>query len=186
MAATSFLAGDTKRRVRISVRAVVAGALVQLALVGLLMALARGFGWRFGSAERQLGAELAVYSIAVWLVCAFIGGYTAAVVSRSAERRDGVAHGLVTWAIAVLAAMIAGRLWLALALAVKLVEVDTIRAFDAPRVMLAFFLADALALIAAIAGGIAGSRAERRVEIGAPAVQGPSVEWRPGEPHPAR
>jgi hypothetical protein len=185
MAATNLFLGDTRRRLRISVRAVVAGALVQLALIGLLMALARGMGWRFGFAEQQLGAKLAVYGIAVWVVSAFIGGYTAAVVSRSADRRDGLAHGLVTWAIAILAAMIAARVWMVLALAVHLAEVDTFQAFDTPRVMLAFVLADALALIAAIAGGIAGSRAERRLETGAPSVQGPSVEWRPGEPHPA-
>ncbi len=175
-----------KRRVRISVRAVVAGAVVELALIGLLMVLARSLGWRFGSAEPQLRAGFAVYGIVAWILSAFAGGYTAAVVSRSTDRRDGIAHGVVTWATAVLSAMFAARLWLVLALAVKLVDIETIRAVDAPRVMLAFFLADALALIAAIVGGIAGSRAERTRELGPRVVEGPSVEWRPSElPQPA-
>ncbi|HTR49990.1 MAG TPA: hypothetical protein VMJ10_04725 [Kofleriaceae bacterium] len=187
MAVANVSLESTKRRVRISIRAVAAGALVGLALLALLMALARSFGSWLGFAERQLGAGFAVYGIAAWIVSALAGSYMAAVVSRSADRRDGIVHGIVTWATAVLGATIAARLWIVLALAVKLVDVETIQTFNAPRVMLAFFLADALALIAAIVGGIAGSRAERTREIGAGAAGGPSVEWHPSEqPQPAR
>ena len=187
MAVASVSLEGTKRRVRISVRAVVAGALVELALLGLLMAFARSVGLWFGAAEHQLGAGFAVYVVAAWAVSALVAGYTAASVSRSVERRDGIAHGVVTWATAVLGATIAARLWIVLALAVKLVDIATVRAFDAPRLMLAFFLADALALIAAVIGGIAGSRTERARETSTRAVEGPSVEWRPSEqPQPAR
>jgi len=175
-----------KRRVRISVRAVVAGALVELALIGLLLTLAGGLGW--WPVERfQLGAAFAVFGIAAWVVSALAGGYAAAVISRSTERRDGIVHGIVTWATACLSATIAARVYLVLAIAVKLVDLDAIKAFDTPRVMLAFFLADALALIAAVVGGIAGSHAERARESGARQPEAPSVEWRPSEqPQPAR
>ena len=179
---------STKRRVRISVRAVIAGALVEMALIGLLLMLAGSFGWWPLFGERlELGAPFAVFAIAAWVASAFAGGYAAAVISRSVEGRDGIVHGLVTWATACVSATIAARIYVVLALAVKLVELDTIRAFDAPRIMAAFFLADALALIAAIVGGIAGSRSERARELGAKKPEAPRVEWRPSEqPQPAR
>jgi len=180
--------GSAKRHVRISIRAVIAGALVELALIGLLLTLAGSLGWWPATGEKfQFGAAFAVFGIAAWVVSALAGAYAAAVISRSTERRDGIVHGIVTWATACLGATIAARVYLVLAIAVKLVELDAIKAFDAPRVMLAFFLADGLALIAAVVGGIAGSHAERARESGERQPEAPSVEWRPSEqPQPAR
>ena len=187
MAVANVSEGSTKRHVRISVRAVVAGVLVELALVGLLMTLARSLGLWFGSLEHPLSAGFAVFGIAAWIASALVGAYTAAIVSRSVERRDGIVHGVVTWATAVLGAAIVARLWIVLAVAVKLVDIEMLQAFAAPRAMFAFFLADAFALIAAVAGGVAGSRSERAHAIGARAAEGPNAEWRPYEEvQPAR
>ena len=176
---------SAKRHVRISVRAVVAGALVELALIGLVLTLARSLGWSFVSAEQRLGAASVVFGIAAWTAGALAGGYAAAVVSRSVDRRDGIAHGVVTWATALLGAGIASRLWVVLALEVGLVDLDTVRAFATPRTMLALFLAEFLALVAAVVGAIAGSRAERSRELGPRAAE-VGVEWRPSDqPQPA-
>ena len=58
----------------------------------------------------------------------------------------------------------------------------------ATRGVVLFRMTPEPALVAAIAGGIAGSRSERARELGAKEPEAPSVEWRPSEqqPQPAR
>ncbi len=155
------------RRVRISVRAVLAGAVVQLVAIGLLLMLAGGIGlWPMGplSAEKLAGvsAGLALFGGVAWVIAASLGGYLATVVSGSTDRRDGILQGVMSWSTACAAAAVLGCAWFMSAIAADLASPDLASAIN-PRLMLAFFVGDLLALAGAITGGIAGARAEARL-----------------------
>ena len=155
-------------RLRIRVRAVLAGAIVELVALGLLLMLAGGLGlWSMGPLDSHavegIGAGLAIFTGAAWIVAAFAGGYLAAVIARTTDRRDGVLHGVTTWAIACASAAVLACLWFMAAVATDLASVDAVTAIG-PGLMLAFVVGDLLGLAGAVSGGIAGARAEARLD----------------------
>jgi len=156
-------------RTRISLRAAIAGAVIELVAIGLLLMLAGGLGlWSMGAVDAavmgELGVGVALFAGAAWVGAAFLGGYIAAVIARATDRRDGLLHGLMSWAIACSAAAVLGCTWFMAAVSIGLVEVDLMSAFG-DRLMLGFFAGDVLALAAAMAGGVIGARAEARLSL---------------------
>ena len=161
------VAEASRTRARLSVRAVLGGAIVELVTIGLLLMLAGGLGlWPMGSLDSakmsEVGAGFAVFAGAAWIAAAFFGGYIASVISRAADRRDGALHGLMSWAIACATGAVLACTWFMAALAVDLVNIDLASAMGG-RIMIAFFIGDLLALTAALAGGVVGARAEARL-----------------------
>lgn len=151
-------------RCRFGARAVVGGAIVELAGVSLLMMLAGGVGlWRPGilnaTALSGAGSGLAIWAGGSLIIAAFMGGFVAAVASRSVTAEDGLLNGLLAWATACLTGAVLACTWLMTALATGIAKLDVVTAMD-NSMMLAFFAADTLALIAAVIGGIWGARQE--------------------------
>lgn len=154
-------------RGRVSVGAVVAGALVELVTLGLLLMLSGGLGlWSMRPLDaalvRELGVGLGLFVGASWIASACVGGYTASVIARATHRRDGILHGMLSWAIACATAAVLLCVWFMSALAADLANVDVVSAMDGPF-MFAFVVGDVLALAGALAGGVAGARAESRL-----------------------
>ena len=152
------------RRCRFSARAVVGGAIVELVGLSLLMMLAGGLGlWRPGilnaAALSKMNLGLAVWAGIALIFAAFVGGYVAAIASRSSTPEDGLLHGLLAWATACLTGAILACTWMMTALATGIANVDVVNSMD-NRMMLAFFVADTLALGAALIGGTWGARQE--------------------------
>jgi hypothetical protein len=151
-------------RCRFSARAVVGGAIVELVGFSLLMMLAGGLGlWRLGilnaAAVSKMNLDLAAWAGMALILAAFVGGYVAAIASRSLTVEDGLLHGLLVWATACLTGAILACTWMMTALATGIANLDAVNAMD-NRMMLAFFVADALALGAALLGGRLGARQE--------------------------
>jgi hypothetical protein len=87
---------------RISARGVISGVLVGLACEAMLMVLGTAIGLtalrpRFGVA-RDVGLAFSAWLLLATIVSAFFGAMVAAGAARSIRRRDGVLHGVVTWA----------------------------------------------------------------------------------------
>ena len=144
-----------------------AGAISELVAIGLLLMLAGGLGlWSMGAVDAvkagELGVGLALFAGAAWVGAAFLGGYIAAVIARATDRRDGLLHGLMSWAIACSTAAVLGCTWFMAAVSIGLAKVDLASAFGG-RLMLGFFIGDLLALAGAMAGGVVGARAEARL-----------------------
>ncbi len=99
---------DVELPTRISARAVIAGILVGLALAAMIMALGTAVGVtafpRAGS-PRNLGVGFAAWFLLSLTVGAFGGSWVASGAARALHRRDGVLHGLVTWAAITLISM---------------------------------------------------------------------------------
>ncbi len=168
-------------RCRFSARAVVGGAIVELVGLSLLMMLAGGVGlWRLGilnaAALSAAGSGLAVWSGVSLILAAFLGGFVAAVASRSSTAEDGLLHGLLAWATACITGAILACTWFMAALATGVAKLDVVNAMD-NRMMLAFFIADTLALVAALIGGTWGARQEAHHLRAAP--QQPTPGLRP-------
>jgi hypothetical protein len=128
------------------------------------MMLAGGLGlWRLGifnaAALSKMNLGLAVWAGIALILAAFVGGYIAAIASRSLTVEDGLLHGLLAWATACFTAAILACTWMMTALATGIASLDVVNAMD-NRMMLAFFVADALALGAALLGGRFGARQE--------------------------
>lgn len=128
------------------------------------MMLAGGLGlWRPGilnaAALSKMSVGLAVWAGIALIFAAFVGGYVAAIASRSLTVEDGLLHGLLTWATACLTGAILACTWMMTALATGIANLDVVNAMD-NRMMLAFFIADTLALGAALLGGRSGARQE--------------------------
>jgi hypothetical protein len=89
---------------RITWSAVFAGCAVGLSLQTVLTLTGLGFGaWAIDLHEAN-PAEGIPIGAAVWtglslLISAFVGGYLTARLSGSADRRDGVYHGIVVWGV---------------------------------------------------------------------------------------
>lgn len=99
----------TPTATRLSVRAVLAGALFALACDILLTAVGAAMGVTAMSPTAAWSAGIGA-GIVVWLVLSlsvsvFFGAWVATAVARSRGRRDGVLHGLVTWAVVTLLAL---------------------------------------------------------------------------------
>lgn len=140
---------------RLSARAIIAGTLSTFALMILLMILAGGFGlWTFNLSElSQASTAFWIWSFAAWTISLYISGFVASISSRSITRRDGALHGFVTWT----SACVLGCLFLAVA-AGGMLSTMTIPQFWGS------FVGDAIALSAAVLGGIQGSKRELKAE----------------------
>jgi hypothetical protein len=164
---------------RFSARAVVGGAIVELVGFSLLMMLAGGLGlWRLGilnaAAFSKMSPGLGAWAGIALILAAFVGGYVAAIASRSLTPEDGLLHGLLAWATACITGAVLACTWMMTALATGLANVDIVNAMD-NRMMLAFFVADALALGAALIGGTFGARQEAHHLRAVPQQPSPSL-----------
>ena len=165
---------------RIGARAVTAGVFVTISLETVLMFLAGGLGlWSMGildaEAVRGLSMAFYVWAAVAWIVSVFAGAFVAATTSRSGLRRDGLLHGLATWAAACLTSGLLLCTWFMAALAVDIASVDAVRAMGGRAMLLGMFVADAAALAAALLGGVLGARSEVRLEARVAARPAPAA-----------
>lgn len=151
---------------RLSFRAIVSGAIFELAVFSALMVLGAGLGvWQFpgildAEAVRNAGGGVYVWGTASLAIAAFGGGFLASVAGRSPSARDGILHGVVTWATACFSGAILSCVWFMSALKVGLATTDVSTVLMASATMSGFFIADALAFGAALVGGLFGARSE--------------------------
>ncbi|MGZ3406192.1 MAG: hypothetical protein ACXVAN_07080 [Polyangia bacterium] len=162
---------------RVSVRGVLAGMLVGLALATTMMALGNAVGAaalpRAGS-QRAASLELAGWFLLSFVVGAFAGGWVAAGAARALRRRDGVLHGLVTWAaIALVSLSLVGGVMHGVAVGVLSGGPLGGEPGDRPQAMLlrrrgaeigawGTFATLLVPLLAAVGGGVVGASRERR------------------------
>src|SRR5436305_1578443 len=95
-------------RPRLGVAAIIAGILVALALGATMMALGTAVGvTAFPRAElpHNAGVGFAGWFLLSLAIGCFAGGWIAAGAARVLRRRDGVLHGLVTWAAIALVSL---------------------------------------------------------------------------------
>ena len=151
---------------RIRIRTAAAGAVVELVIVGMLVAFSGGFGnwgvqqWDAASIER-MGTWFVVWGAIAWLIAAFVGGYVAAMLQRPESERDGALLGFLSGAFASFGATIFGAALLFVAISTGMATRDLGFAIDARMLPLA--IGDLLALLAAMLGGLYGVRSEARV-----------------------
>lgn len=154
---------------RISARAVLAGTTITIVLFSLFLALGGGLGLLpagpvvDSEAIRSAGTGLIVWGSLSWIAAAFIGAYVAAVSARATSRDDGLLHGATTWATACVTAGILSCVWLMSAFSLDLVDRDITTAVWSRGAFLTYFVADLLALGAALTGGNLGVRREARI-----------------------
>ncbi len=152
---------DVELPIRVSARGVIAGILVGLALAALLMALGAAIAvTSFGRVNSHAsGIFIGAWFLVTFAASAFGGSWLAAGAARALRRRDGVLHGIVTWAAMLLLATPM----------VSTIMRDIVRsglAGDPSLAKLAAwgaFVVPAVALVAAIVGGLVGVARERRV-----------------------
>lgn len=162
------LVGHTPH-VRVSARAVVAGALVGTALFGVFAELIGAFGFVPASGVFDLrAAETLVRGAALWSV-AWIGtmlvtGFVASTVANARSARDGVLNGVVAWAATCFT--VGTLFWAGYLAAVRLglATPDVMQAFTAREVFLGGFVYDVAAIVASALGGVLGAREGVRVE----------------------
>jgi hypothetical protein len=104
---------DVEFPTRVSARGVIAGVLVGLAFEVMLMVLGAAIGLTAfepsGDVAKGLGIGFAAWTLLALIVSAFVGGWVATGAARAIRRRDGVLHGLVTWAaVTVVGVMLVG------------------------------------------------------------------------------
>jgi len=151
-------------RCRFSARAVVGGAIVELVCFSVLAMLAGGVGlWRPGildaAAMASAGPLLALWMGGSLIIAGFVGGFVAAIASRSLSTEDGLLHGLLAWATAYITGAVLACTWFMAALATGIAKLEVVNAMDS-RMMLAFVVVDTLTLIAALVGGRFGAQQE--------------------------
>ena len=146
---------------RVSVRGVLAGVLVGMALAVMMMALGNAVGataFPRADSPRSASLELAAWFLFSFAVGAFGGGWIAAAAARALRRRDGILHGLVTWAaIALVSISLVGGVMRGVVLGRpgKGAEIGAWGGFAALVVP----------LLAAVAGGVIGAARERRAAL---------------------
>jgi hypothetical protein len=98
----SVAADEFEFPTRISARGVIAGVLVALALEAMLMVLGAAIGLSAfqprGDVAKGIGVGFAVWLVLTMIVSAFVGSWIASGAARAVRVRDGVLHGVVTWA----------------------------------------------------------------------------------------
>ena len=161
---------------RISARGVIAGLLVGLALPAIVMSLGTAIGvttFPRGGSPHGVGIGFAAWFLLSFVIGAFAGGWVAAGAARALRRRDGVLHGLVTWAtMALISLSLVGGVMRGLAAGMLGEGSLGGESGDLGRMMplqrgaeigaWGTFVALLLPLLAAVAGGILGASRERR------------------------
>ncbi|MGZ3787118.1 MAG: hypothetical protein ACXVLQ_01275 [Bacteriovorax sp.] len=140
---------------RLSTRAIAGGILIAIALMFLFMSFAGGLGlWNLRISEiSNQGMRFWIWTLLGSTVSHYAGGYASAVASRSTAERDGKIHGLITWAsICVLSC------------AVIAYYSESIFGRNIALMSWGLFSSSALAMAAAIWGGIQGVHSEVRTE----------------------
>ncbi|MFZ5479408.1 MAG: hypothetical protein ACOZNI_21770 [Myxococcota bacterium] len=158
---------------RISIRAVAVGAVVALGINAILMELAGALGlWRFGVIDgawvRDVGVELAIWSVLAWVVAVFAAS---AYTSRAADvpyGRDGAVHGIATWGVATLMAGVGCAMAMVAMWYTGFLTRDAFEAMGRDAMWVGF-AADLLALVAGATGGLVGVRQP---------LTGPEVRYR--------
>jgi hypothetical protein len=142
---------------RLSSRAVVGGTLSALSIMLLLMMLAGGLRlWQFNLYElTTLGAGFWVWASASWVLSLYISGYLSSMASRSITARDGILHGVVTWA----SASVFGCIFLAI------VTNKIINGEMSQLIFWGAFIGNILAVGASIMGGVQGAHDESEAEV---------------------
>ncbi|MDB4968615.1 MAG: hypothetical protein JWN44_4304 [Myxococcales bacterium] len=91
---------------RVSARGILSGVLVGLAFALMLMVLGAAIGLTAfeprGDVAKGLGIGFAGWVLLSLIISAFVGGWIATSAARAVRRRDGVLHGMVTWAAVTL------------------------------------------------------------------------------------
>lgn len=143
---------------RLSSRAIIAGVGSTFALMILSLALAGGLGfWSFDIAQLpMLDAGFWVWALTSWVASVYVGSYVAAISSRSTTKRDGRLHGFLTWAFAC----ITGCALIAYAAG----QIAGVLSSTNPLLIFGAFIADLVALGAAILAGSSASRSEEKAE----------------------
>ncbi|MFZ5475889.1 MAG: hypothetical protein ACOZNI_03865 [Myxococcota bacterium] len=159
---------------RVSARGVIAGAVVVMAVFGVLSELAGVFGFFPESGVLDAaGAEAIlrgapVWSIA-WIAAVLVGGFVAAASTRATTLRDGALAGFVTWAVACLAMGMLFWVGFLAAVRLELATPEFVGALMQREVFLGAFVYDVAAMAAGAVGGLLGARveadAERRVRV---------------------
>lgn len=142
---------------RISVRALASGVVATLALMILFATLGDGLGiWHLDLGELpEMGGGFWTFAFLAWIISTYIGAIVAAVVSRSESPKDGVLHGLMTWAGACLAGCGLLAFFTGLPVGGALTH--------ASRGMFwGSFVSDLIALAAGILGGMNGAQYEAK------------------------
>lgn len=163
---------------RISLRGVAVGALVAVVASDLVFALAGGLGvWSFkvldAESVKALGRTEGIWAAVSWIVAVLAGSYIAASIGRAMTRRDGVLHGIATWALACFAFTVLGSLSLYGAMRVGLANPNFIGAVDWRPILLGSFFTDLLALVGAILAGMLAARQEAELPTRAEVVERP-------------
>ena len=93
---------DVQFPTRVSARGIGSGLLFGLALEATLLVLGAAIGLTAfqpsGDVAKGLGIGFAAWLLLTLIVSAFFGGWVAAAAGRAIRTRDGVLHGVVTWA----------------------------------------------------------------------------------------
>jgi hypothetical protein len=158
---------------RISARAVVIGAAVALAALNLLMEVGAALGlFAFGSGPRavldaevlrQGGAGLVVWAALSWIAAVFTGAFVATLSARATQARDGLLHGVATWAVVCVTAGVLTWAWFMAAIPLGLASPDVAGVMTGRAVLWSSVLAEVLAVAGALGGGFLGARSERRL-----------------------
>lgn len=148
---------------RISARAVVVGAMAVFVSFNALFALGGALGLVpagalvDANAIREAGAGLAVWGTLSLIGGAFAGAFLSAVSARATSPGDGLLQGVATWAVATVVATVLSRVSLMWAISLDLVDRDIIFALSTRAAYSTYFIADLLALGAALMGGRLGA-----------------------------
>lgn len=161
---------------RVSARATAVGVALAVVSLSLLLSLGGGLGLipvgGVLDAEmlRRAGAGFALWASLSWIAAAFLGAFVASVTARSTAMRDGLLHGVATWAGACLSLAILLCVWFMAAVPLGLATKDLSTVLMTPGAFWAFFFADALALSAALLGGALGARSETKIAARLPSA----------------
>jgi hypothetical protein len=145
---------------RLSARGVVTGVLVNLAILILFLSLAGALGfWELRLSELpDLISDFWFLGVIGWVISTGVGSYTASVASHSTTLRDGILHGVVTWAASCVAmAFVLVRL------------IENVGSIDLQNsyALLGAFVGNLFSLGTAIFGAVAGARSEAHYRVSA-------------------
>jgi hypothetical protein len=153
------------RPCRISARAVLSGGAVAVAVFGVLAELVGALGF-FPTTMDARGAETMMAGVgawaAAWMASVLVAGFVASTIARAATVRDGVLHGVVTWA--VLCTLASALFWPTFlgAVALGLASGDFVSTMLTRDVLVAGFGYDVAAIGFSALGGFLGARTEAR------------------------
>lgn len=147
---------------RFSLRAVLAGTLVSLAILWVLMVVAGALGlWRLGivdaEAVSRMNVGLGIWAALAWPLAVMLGAFTTSALAGPGSPRDGALHGFVTWASTCVTAGVLGCVWFMSAAAIGVVDLGFYEALDSSLLMWGMLASEALAIGASLLGGRAGA-----------------------------